>query len=208
MSATPNLLAPVLRNGFPFAIPDDVTGGVTLWDGSDFTVNLALVCGPGTRFPTGMTLAQMTKLYWRAKKFTLTATAATSNYGIESLDFTYQDTVWPDMTSSPDPIPLYQTGTDDSSQAYPADQLNADVPYPLVLPVYRLETGSPPPSPETPPIPPTMASPGGGVAEQGGTPFVVRLFQYGAVKYMDAYYPSIEISATASLGFGINPNLP
>src|SRR5208282_5657142 len=72
------MLAPAEHNGFPFPIRE----AVATWNGTDFTVDQATVCGPGTRYPVGMTIQQMAQLYWRAKVFKLTASCTANSYGV------------------------------------------------------------------------------------------------------------------------------
>lgn len=77
----PKVIAPCYRNGFPFLIRsrDQDFLPFSLWDGatfgpsgrpsrrSDADVD---VYGPGTLNPIGMSLSQLSKLYWRAKEIT------------------------------------------------------------------------------------------------------------------------------------------
>lgn len=73
--------SPGMRNGFPFVVVKHAEDGepISLWDGTTFgpfgtpsksSTEDIRVYGPGTDNPVGMTLLELSELYWRVKAIT------------------------------------------------------------------------------------------------------------------------------------------
>jgi hypothetical protein len=189
------MMAPGARTGFPFPI---VTG--MIWAGSDYTADQATVCGSGTRYPVGMTLQQMARLYWRAKVYKLTVSCAASNYSVTAFETAFTDLTWAELDTPSDNLEYYQIGQgEDTPQGYPEDQPDNDVPWVLVLPVYQVNNTDPIAGFEV-----TLESPPLGIAvmTEGAPAWMLRLFEYGALVVDGVYYPSIELTLVPSVDNG------
>jgi len=186
------MMAPGMHDGFPFPIRE-ASG---LWDGADFTVDPGTVCGPGTRYPVGMTIQQMAQLYWRAKAYKLTVSCAASNYGVSDYSTAFNDMTWEELDTPGSNLGYYQIGQpEDTTQNYPEDQPDNNVPWMLILAVYQVNTGQAIPESQIPPAPGTMEGTHGyGYMIQYAQPWMLRLFEYGAMRVGVDYYPSIELT--------------
>jgi hypothetical protein len=192
------MMAPGFHNGFPFPIYE----AVGTWDGTDFTADQTKVCGPGTRYPVGMSIQQMAELYWRAKAFKLTSSVATSSYGVADFsNTTFPDMDYAELNTPAANLEYYQIGQEDPSdvpQLYPDGQLDDDVPWVLVLPVYQVNDTGPISNTEQDGMIPGSGDPWQMVS--GASPLELRLFEYGALYSGTMYYPSIELTLKPSAG--------
>jgi hypothetical protein len=192
------MMAPASHNGFPFPIRE----ASAIWDGTDYTADQTTVCGPGTRYPLGMTIQQMAQLYWRAKAYKLTASFASSTYGVATYSASFDDTAWPDLDTPDDTLEYYQARYPglDEVQTYPNSQPDNDIPWMIVVPVYQVFNGVAPASMTSPPSGYFYTPSGGseGNLNQQSPAWMLRLFEYGALRIDSTYYPSIELTLTSS----------
>jgi hypothetical protein len=196
------MIAPAAHSGFPFPIAD-ATG---LWDGSDYSADQSKVCGPGTRYPQGMTIQQMAQLYWRAKSYKLTASCTASSYSVADYSTAFADMTWPELdTPESSGWEYYQINavSADSPQPYPAAQPDNDTPWMIVVPVYQIFDTDSIAATSIPSDGSSMRGANGtGFMTQSATAWMLRLFQYGALKIGTTYYPSIELSLVPPLDGG------
>ncbi len=191
------MIAPGMHDGFPFPI-----GNGIVWDGSDYTADQATACGPGTRYPVGMTLQQMAQLYWRAKSYKFTSGCAASNYGVTAFGTSFTDMTWPELdTPGGTDLTYYQIGQpEDTPQLFPESQPDLDVPWMLVLPVYQVfQTGA---------IAQLSVTPLEGLDSfteymfESAVAWTLRLFEFGALVAGGIYYPSLELTLIPPVGDG------
>jgi hypothetical protein len=186
------MIAPGVHNAFPFPIRE--ASGT--WDSVDYTVDQATVCGPGTRYPVAMTIQQMAQLYWRAKSFTLASSCAASLYGVAYYSTAFEDITWPTLVTPGANLEYYQIGQpEDTQQLYPGSQADNGVPWMVVVPVYQVFDGQPPMSISLP-ASGYFSAPGGeeGTMSEVAAAWMLRLFEYGALRSGSDYYPSIELT--------------
>jgi hypothetical protein len=190
------MIAPVEHDGFPFPIRE----ATSTWDGADFTVDQATTCGPGTRFPCGMTLEQMVQLYWRAKAFKLTASASASKYGVTSFGRSFDDLSWNELDTPTSGLEYYQMGVspEDTPLLYPNGQMDHDVPWVIVVPAYQIFDTQ---GLATVTIPTTYSG-GTGEMVEAGAALELRLFEFGAMRIGASWYPSIELTLQPASGAG------
>jgi len=108
----------------------------------------------------------------------------------------FEDITWPTLVTPGANLEYYQIGQpEDTQQLYPGSQADNGVPWMVVVPVYQVFDGQPPMSISLP-ASGYFSAPGGeeGTMSEVAAAWMLRLFEYGALRSGSDYYPSIELT--------------